>query len=95
MAINDWLKLTPDEFGKDLFTCIAKFSERQWIRDVKARMVQREEQTATLLDYGKCTKPWLDKYEANLTREISALMEKLEPDDVRRLLAKYETPIAV
>lgn len=91
MAISDWHKLVREEFGVELFDCIAKFSERQWLREVLTRMDQQEQSHATLLDYGRCDRKKIRELDAELSRQIVALMPKLQPADVTRLMERYET----
>lgn len=90
MAINDFTKLTREEFGHDLFACIQQCSERAWIRKAITRMAVLEVETITLLQYGPQTKAQLREHEAALTKSITKLLPKLTPEDATRIFVQYE-----
>lgn len=92
-AVNTLIpSITKEQFGVDLYECIKKFSERQWLRDEQRR-------TADSLRFTPLEKRLkidsLKKREAEVTKALLPLTEKIQPADMKRLLDKYETPIAV
>jgi len=82
--------ISKDEFGVDLYETIKRFSERKWLgqqyRDTATDLrIPPTERRIRLGD--------LRHREMKCTKIITDLMPKIDSDDVRRLLGKYEAPV--
>lgn len=83
--------LTKEEFGVELFETIKLFAGREWIQQEYARLCT---DLSVLVAEKKRRLADLKAREQDLTSRITDALSNLNPDDVRRLLARYETAVA-
>lgn len=79
--------LSREQFGLDLYDTIRRFGALDQVRQEFKRVCTADGLT---VEARKRRLDELRKFDTEMTKKITALMETLNPDDVRRLLSQFE-----